>query len=343
MAAHETYNLGGDPDTFGPSFGPTRRTAQPGAVALEAALSRVQATRTNVATAAHVPSSSGTWQHLAAAAATVHSGVADSRFAADGPATTFSSYSDSAGETRPQSTAAFFHAQDDRLLSSQGSRSRASRPAVMSQAQIAADAFVPSTRPAYSRQNAREYEHDSDADSEHDVEGGHGYADGDERDAYYSSASVAADGGAAAALGSSSAAYSRQPLQSSKGPSPHKSYASVSAAASPFNASGSSTAYGASTLAGISPSGKGRPPRALSGSTSITGGKSGKLGLGRASSTVDWADRWEGWMPAFLFILGVVCRFYRIDKPNGVVFGEYKWRCSGADELLRLLSSLFLT
>jgi len=35
-----------------------------------------------------------------------------------------------------------------------------------------------------------------------------------------------------------------------------------------------------------------------------------------------FAERYERWMPLFVFAIAAFARFYRLDSPSGVVFGE---------------------
>lgn len=39
------------------------------------------------------------------------------------------------------------------------------------------------------------------------------------------------------------------------------------------------------------------------------------------ASSIDWIERHETWVPWLIFALAAFSRFYRLDKPTGVVFG----------------------
>lgn len=50
----------------------------------------------------------------------------------------------------------------------------------------------------------------------------------------------------------------------------------------------------------------------------------------RASSNnaLDWLEMHERWIPVFLLFITGFTRFYRLDKPTGVVFGACAAACS---------------
>jgi hypothetical protein len=46
------------------------------------------------------------------------------------------------------------------------------------------------------------------------------------------------------------------------------------------------------------------------------------------SHALDWLEMHERWIPVFLLFITGFTRFYRLDKPTGVVFGAYAAACS---------------
>lgn len=63
-----------------------------------------------------------------------------------------------------------------------------------------------------------------------------------------------------------------------------------------------------------------QPSEPVASSSDLSHAQHGALKGGQDSRP--FAERYERWMPLFVFAIAAFARFYRLDSPSGVVFGE---------------------
>jgi hypothetical protein len=83
------------------------------------------------------------------------------------------------------------------------------------------------------------------------------------------------------------------------------------------------SSYGGSAHASYASSGK-----TLLGAKLMLGRPASAAAVSSEAAAPDWLTRHQRWVPYGLFVLAVFLRFYRLDQPSGVVFGEFGSHCA---------------